>query len=262
MKLSYLINLKLILIYLLPICQVISPQISVALSANGKGLEGMKLYQNKNFNKASQKFSDALNDKPTDSKLTYNLGNSLYKEGQFEKALQNYSKLVEKETNNLIKQKSTYNMGNTLYRMNKLDESVLAYKKALELDSTDMNAKYNLEFVREQINKKKKNEEKKDNPEESKDNKNSDKKNNSSQDVKETNKEKNPAHQKEANTKKKQEQKDNRSNPSRTKEIPLKEMSKEEAEHRLSSLSENIKKFQQKQALDMKSLFNYQGNDW
>jgi Ca-activated chloride channel family protein len=262
MKLSYLINLKLILIYLLPICQVISPQISVALSANGKGLEGMKLYQNKNFNKASQKFSDALNDKPTDSKLIYNLGNSLYKEGQFEKALQNYSKLVEKETNNLIKQKSTYNMGNTLYRMNKLDESVLAYKKALELDSTDMNAKYNLEFVREQIKNKKKNEEKKDNPEESKDNKNSDKKNNSSQDVKETNKEKNPAHQKEANTKKNQEQKDNQNNPSRTKEIPLKGMSKEEAEHRLSSLSEDIKKFQQKQALDMKSLFNYQGNDW
>ena len=262
MKLSYLINLKLILIYLLPICQVISPQISVALSANGKGLEGMKLYQNKNFNKASQKFSDALNDKPTDSKLTYNLGNSLYKEGQFEKALQNYSKLVEKETNNLIKQKSTYNMGNTLYRMNKLDESVLAYKKALELDSTDMNAKYNLEFVREQIKNKKKNEEKKDNPEESKDNKNSDKKNNSSQDVKETNKEKNPAHQKEANTKKNQEQKDNQNNPSRTKETPLKEMTKEEAEHRLSSLSEDIKKFQQKQALDMKSLFNYQGNDW
>ena len=47
-------------------------------------------------------------------------------------------------------------MGNTLYRMNKLDESVLAYKKALELDSTDMNSKYNLEFVREQIKKSKK----------------------------------------------------------------------------------------------------------
>ena len=153
-------------------------------------------------------------------------------------------------------------MGNTLYRMNKLDESVLAYKKALELDSNDMKAKYNLEFVREQIKKNKNNEEKKNKPEESKDNKNSDKKNNSSQDVKETNKEKNSAHQKEANTKKNQEQKDNQNNPSRTKEIPLKEMSKEEAEHRLSSLSEDIKKFQQKQALDMKSLFNYQGNDW
>ena len=62
--------------------------------------------------------------------------------------------------------------------------------------------------------------------------------------------------------KKIQEQKHNQNNPSRTKEIPLKGMTKEEAEQRLSSLSEDIKKFQQKQALDMKSLFNYQGNDW
>ena len=65
-------------------------------------------------------------------------------------------------------------MGNTLYQMNKLEESVLAYKKALELKSTDMKAKYNLEFVREQIKKNQKNEEKKDNPEKSKDNKNAD----------------------------------------------------------------------------------------
>jgi Ca-activated chloride channel family protein len=262
MKLSNFVNLKLIWIYLLLIWQVISPQIAIALSANGKGLEGVKFYQKKEFNKASQKFLDALNDKPTDSKLTYNLGNSLYKEGKFEKALQSYSKLIENESNISIKQKSIYNMGNTLYQMNKLEESVLAYKKALELNSTDMNAKYNLEFVREQIKKKQKNEEKKDNPEESKDNKKSDKKNNASQDVKETNEEKNPAHQKEANSKKNQKQKNNQNNPSRTKETPLKEMTKEEAEHRLSSLSEDIKKFQQKQALDMKSLFNYQGNDW
>ena len=260
MKLSHFMNLKLICIYLLPIWQVISPQVSVALSFNGKGLEGIELYQKKEFNKASQKFSDALNDKPTDSTLTYNLGNSLYKEGQFEKALQNYSKLVEKETNNLIKQKSTYNMGNTLYRMNKLDESVLAYKKALELDSTDMNAKYNLEFVREQIKKKQKSEEKKDNTKKSNDNKKSDKTNNSSQEIKnKTNKDKN---QKEANAQKNLEQKDSQGSTAKKKETPLKKMTKEEAEHRLSSLSEDIKKFQQKQALDMKSLFNYQGNDW
>ena len=262
MKLSNFINLKLIWIYLLPIWQVISPQISVALSANGKGLEGVKFYQKKEFNKASQKFSDALNDKPTDSTLTYNLGNSFYKEGKFEEALQNYSKLAEEESNYSIKQKSTYNMGNTLYQMNKLEESVLAYKKALELDSTDMNAKYNLEFVREQIKKKQKEKEKKNNSEESKDNKNSDKTNTASQDEKKTNKEKNPKHQKETNTKKNQEQKDNQNKPSRAKENPLKKMTKEEAEHRLSSLSEDIKKFQQKQALDMKSLFNYQGNEW
>ena len=41
-----------------------------------------------------------------------------------------------------------------------------------------------------------------------------------------------------------------------------KNMSKEEAENKLSALTEDLKKFQRKQALDMKSIFTYQGNDW
>jgi hypothetical protein len=39
-------------------------------------------------------------------------------------------------------------------------------------------------------------------------------------------------------------------------------MTKEEAEQRLSVLTEDLKQFQRKQALEMKSLFTYQGNDW
>ena len=39
-------------------------------------------------------------------------------------------------------------------------------------------------------------------------------------------------------------------------------MTEEEAEQKLSTLTEDLKKFQRKQALDMKSLFTYQGNDW
>jgi len=39
-------------------------------------------------------------------------------------------------------------------------------------------------------------------------------------------------------------------------------MTREEAEQKLSSLIENLKSFQRKQALEMKSLFTYQGKDW
>jgi hypothetical protein len=39
-------------------------------------------------------------------------------------------------------------------------------------------------------------------------------------------------------------------------------MTEEEVEQRLSALTEDLKKFQRQQALDMKSLFTYQGNDW
>ncbi len=55
MKLSHFINLKLILIYLLPIWQVISPQISVALSVNGKGLEGMRIISKERIQQGKSK---------------------------------------------------------------------------------------------------------------------------------------------------------------------------------------------------------------
>ncbi len=51
-------------------------------------------------------------------------------------------------------------------------------------------------------------------------------------------------------------------NPSKKTETPSGEMTKEEAERRLSLLTEDLKQFQRKQALEMKSLFTYQGNDW
>ena len=49
--------------------------------------------------------------------------------------------------------------------------------------------------------------------------------------------------------------------PSKT-ETAAGKMTKEEAEQRLSVLTEDLKQFQRKQALEMKSLFTYQGNDW
>ena len=120
-------------------------------------MEGMALYQKQKFNQASKKFFEARQGKPNDPKISYNLGNSRYKQGDYEKALQSYSRSVEQNSNSSTNQKANYNMGNALFRMNKLEESIVAYKKALELDPSDMDAKFNLEFVREQIKKKKQN---------------------------------------------------------------------------------------------------------
>ena len=143
--------------YLLTILIVISPEITSASSADGKAMEGVALYQKKKFNQASEKFLEARQGKPNDPKISYNLGNSRYKQGDYEKALQSYSRSVEQNSNSSTNQKANYNMGNALFRMNKLEESIVAYKKALELDPSDMDAKFNLEFVREQIKKKKQN---------------------------------------------------------------------------------------------------------
>ena len=142
--------------FLFAVCILFIPGICLASSADGKAVEGVELYREKAFDQASKKFLEARQGKPNDPKISYNLGNSRYKQGKFDQALQDYSSSLDQKSDSTLKQKSAYNMGNTLFRMGKLDESVAAYKKALELDPNDMDAKFNLEFVREQINKKNK----------------------------------------------------------------------------------------------------------
>ena len=227
--------------HLLAIWIFFTPSITSASTADGKAMEGMALYQKQKFNQASKKFLEARQGKPNDPKISYNLGNSRYKQGDYAKALQSYSRSVEQNSNSSTNQKANYNMGNALFRMNKLEESIVAYKKALELDPSDMDAKFNLEFVREQIKKKKQNQ---DEPKKNK------------------NKENTPSEKEKSNSRNHQKQNESKSNLPQETEIALEKMTKEEAEQKLSTLTENLKEFQKKQALEMKSLFTYQGNDW
>lgn len=250
--------------YLLAIWIIFFPVIASALEVNGKAMEGVELYQQQKYDQASKKFLEAHQEKPNDPKISYNLGNSRYKQGSYEKALQNYSRSVEQNFNSSINQKANYNMGNVFFRMNKFEESIVAYKKALELDPSDMDSKFNLEFVREQIKKKKQNKNKsKKNKEGSEPTSQKDK--NADNEGKQSNKNRNentPSSKEPSNPKTNLNQNEPKNNPPRKTETASGKMTKEEAEQRLSVLTEDLKQFQRKQALEMKSLFTYQGNDW
>ena len=230
----------------------------MASVADGKASEGMDLYKKRVFDQASQKFLEASNGKPNDPKISYNLGNSRYREEKFEDALQNYSKSLSQKSHAALKQKSVYNMGNTLFRMKKFSESIDAYKKALTLDPNDMDAKFNLEFAREQIKKQKEQQQKGTTTDNKKDQKTSaQKQKNSNQDN-----DNESLKSKEIPPGTKQKNNDLKQNTFSANEVPLKKMTKEQAENRLQTLNEDLKRFQRKQALNMESLFNYQGNDW
>jgi Ca-activated chloride channel homolog len=247
---------------LLAIWVIFIPKVSLASTADTKALEGMNLYQNQQFNQASEKFYEAHQEKPNDPKISYNLGNSRYKQGNYEKALQSYSRSMEQESNLSINQKSLYNMGNAFFRMNKFEDSIKAYKKALELNPKDMDAKFNLEFAREQVNKKQRQKKKQSNKDNQKKPSQQDKnsKNNEEQSVEKKRRGSSPDKQKN-NSKSNQNQSDQK-NRATKKKLAHQNMTREEAEQKLSSLIENLKSFQRKQALEMKSLFTYQGKDW
>jgi len=76
----------------------------------------------------------------------YNLGNSLYKSQEYEKALQAYSKVESSDPR--LQAKVLHNSGNALVKLKQYKEALSAYEKALELHE-DKETKENYETVKE-----------------------------------------------------------------------------------------------------------------
>ena len=117
--------------------------------------EGLNQYQEGLFPEAEKNFAKARSNRPDDRRLDYNLGSSYYKQGKYEEALQDYTQSALDDSYPQLKKNSLYNAGNALFKMGKLKEAEKTYKNVLALDPSDMDAKFNLEFVREQLKKKK-----------------------------------------------------------------------------------------------------------
>ena len=85
-------------------------------------------------------------------KSSYNLGNALYKQGNYEEAAKKYSSVTEMEgADDKTKAKSYHNLGNSLMGQQKYGEAMEAYKKALKLNPKDMDTKYNYEYARRKM---------------------------------------------------------------------------------------------------------------
>ncbi len=129
---------------------LILPSLVSGQSTRKRTKEGNELFQGEKYDQALNKYQDALLSDPENRRLQFNVGSTLYKKKKYEEALEGFQKVVG--TDELeVEQNAYYNMGNTLYRMGKLPESILAYQQALKLNPDDMDAKYNLEYVRRKL---------------------------------------------------------------------------------------------------------------
>ena len=122
-------------------------------SLQSKIEKGDTLYKDELYDEAMKSFVDAQIESPEESKLKYNIANTHYKMNNYEEAIKNYQDVAATAHDIPLEEQSLYNIGNCLFRQGKLEESIEYYKKALELDPNDQEAKYNLEFVREEIKK-------------------------------------------------------------------------------------------------------------
>ncbi len=107
-------------------------------------------YQDKVFDQALQGFLDDQIEHPEDPIAALNVGSAHYEMRNFAEADRAFA-TAALSADSTVRNKALYGLGNSAYRQGRLQEAVALYKAALDLDSEDMDAKFNLEFVRDEI---------------------------------------------------------------------------------------------------------------
>ncbi|MGJ8591655.1 MAG: tetratricopeptide repeat protein [Aquaticitalea sp.] len=98
---------------------------------------------------AEMEYRRALSEQPNNVAGTYNLGNSYYKNGNYDEALFRQQQAAKSATDKADKHKAFHNMGNILMKNKQCKEAVEAYKNALRNDPTDEETRYNLGIAKE-----------------------------------------------------------------------------------------------------------------
>ncbi len=130
---------------------------SISLWANPSSVyenyRGEKAYEAKQYDQAREHFSQGLVEDSENYRAAYNLGNSFYRMGDFEKAQESYQKATG-AFDSKLKEQAFYNLGNSQYRLGQLEDAIQSYGTALNLNPDNAQAKLNLEFVKRKLQEK------------------------------------------------------------------------------------------------------------
>lgn len=180
--------------------------ITSSVCASEDMVKGSKLYLKGKYKEAIDIFSKEQTQNQKDVKINYNLACAYYRDGQFDKAIEHYKIALDNTEDNNFKSAILYNIGNCQYRKQDKDEALEYYKGALKLNSSDIQAKHNIEFLQQEQqqnkdnnndqqknkdNKQDKNNQQQQNKDNKQDNKNKDKQQNQKDKEKDKNKEDN-----------------------------------------------------------------------
>ena len=115
-----------------------------------KSAEALALYESGQYDAALKLYRDALVDRPDAPELHFNVGDALFKGGDYEKALQEFERAARAPGERASAQ-AHYNMGNTFFQQQAFEQAIESYKQALDLAASDEDAKVNLELALEQL---------------------------------------------------------------------------------------------------------------
>jgi tetratricopeptide (TPR) repeat protein len=110
------LDLRYILVFL--IMMLISVTVSAQKDVRKNIRKGNKEYKEQKFSEAADYFSKAVEGNPNSQEANYNLGNTLYRQKEWDKAIEQYNQSNALEQENPIKVSAgMHNIGNAMLRL-------------------------------------------------------------------------------------------------------------------------------------------------
>ena len=108
------------------------------------------------YSQALDRFADRQTERPDDPELSLNVGAAHYKLNDFAAADAQFYRAAA-IGDDVLRAQALYNLGNSAFRQGKLGEAIDFYMASLEANPDDLDTKFNLEFVREELKKQQQN---------------------------------------------------------------------------------------------------------
>jgi len=105
--------------------------------------EGNRNFADGDFPAAAKQYEAAQTKAPQAAEIAYNLGNTLYRQGNFAGAAEQLRRAAAGGVH--VAPQSWYNLGNALFKAQNLPEAAAAYRRALSLAPGDRDLKINYE---------------------------------------------------------------------------------------------------------------------
>ncbi|MBN2694287.1 tetratricopeptide repeat protein, partial [bacterium] len=140
---------------------------------SGEVEDGNSYFKNGKYDKAIEKFQEALEKLKQNPSIYYHIGNSLYKKEQYSEAKDSYIKSLASDDKKL-RDNALYNLGNSFFKMQDYKQALDYYKKYAKNSPTDKDVKKNIEITLKMLeqqnqNKNNKDGQKEENQEQNKD---------------------------------------------------------------------------------------------
>lgn len=125
--------------------------------------KGNEFYKKNNFNEAEIAYRKGILSEPKSLPGNYNLANTLYKQNKFREANILLDSLSKKTNDKNLLSKVYHNMGNSHFKNKEYEKSIESFKRSLKLKPDDDETRYNLAYAMNMLRKQKENRDKKSN---------------------------------------------------------------------------------------------------